>query len=337
MAYTLGFQNDIFISYAHVDNLVPSPGGWVDQFRASLERKLGQLIRRPGAIKIWCDSNVRPGRIFDEARGRVLKNSALFIAVTSRDYLESDYCRQELRWFARETANDAASLLLGDKARIFNVIISEVPRAWTPEFGSRHSYNLSDEATGTPRPVSDQIFERTLTALAEDLLENLNTLSNNVRNHRLESTKSEPLKHKARPDLPATGDLVFLSYSRDDEEFSLRLARSIKQLGIKIWVDQWDIPASADWERSIDDALAKCDRFLIVLSPASVNSEEVRSELRWALDQKKPVVPVLYQKCTIPRRLLLTQYVDFGSTDTDDEGKLMEVVDALRSASDAAE
>jgi len=93
------------------------------------------------------------------------------------------------------------------------------------------------------------------------------------------------------------GDHVFLCYARKDEDFVLKLAANLKERGVPVWLDQWDIPPSADWDLTIDDALYDCARFLIVLSPAARASREVRGELRTALDENKPIVPVLYQKC----------------------------------------
>jgi hypothetical protein len=133
------------------------------------------------------------------------------------------------------------------------------------------------------------------------------------------------------PDSGAEADFVFVSYDRsDDEEFALQLAGRIKEHGVKVWVDQWDLEPSEDWDRRIDEALNGCARFLIVLSPSSVNSDEVRGELRFALDEKKPIVPVLYKDCTIPRRLRLTQHVDFRSRSLDDQAEMSELLKALK-------
>lgn len=127
---------------------------------------------------------------------------------------------------------------------------------------------------------------------------------------------------------PADG-LVFLCYARVDEEFALALAKAIKERGISVWVDQWNIEPSADWDRSIDHALYRCERLLIVLSPASVASEEVRAELRTALEEKKRVVPVLYQECELPRRLRLIQHFDFTDSRPDDDALLGRLVSSL--------
>jgi len=42
MAYAAGFTFDLFISYAHVDNLTAAAGvpGWVEQFHKNLEIEL---------------------------------------------------------------------------------------------------------------------------------------------------------------------------------------------------------------------------------------------------------------------------------------------------------
>jgi hypothetical protein len=103
---------------------------------------------------------------------------------------------------------------------------------------------------------------------------------------------------------------TFVCYAREDESFVLRLASELKRGGAAVWIDQWDIPSGADWDYEIDRALYDCRHFLIVLSPAAVESKEVRSELLTALEEGKRVVPVLYRPCRVPRRLRLLQHID---------------------------
>ena len=125
-------------------------------------------------------------------------------------------------------------------------------------------------------------------------------------------------------------ELVFICYSRKDQDFSLKLATSLKQRGVQVWIDQWNIPASADWDLSIDEALSECDRFLIVLSPSATTSRHVRSELQVALDENKCIVPVIHQQCKIPRSLRLTQHLDFTSASPEDETRIEPLVRALK-------
>jgi tetratricopeptide (TPR) repeat protein len=125
------------------------------------------------------------------------------------------------------------------------------------------------------------------------------------------------------------GDNVFICYSREDDEFVLNLATNLKSRGIPVWLDQWDIPNGSDWDLTIDNALYDCAHFLIILSPTSVESKEVRSELRTALDENKHIVPVLRRSCRIPRQLRLIQYIDFTLHSPDDMDALSEISIAL--------
>ncbi len=128
------------------------------------------------------------------------------------------------------------------------------------------------------------------------------------------------------------GDNVFICYSRKDEGFALKLATNLKNQGVPIWLDQWDIPTGANWDRTIEKALDESNRLLLILSPSSTNSDEVQCEWREALDDKKVVVPILYQPCEIPYRLNTIQYIDFTSRSPDDEEAIGQILNALGKA-----
>ena len=104
---------------------------------------------------------------------------------------------------------------------------------------------------------------------------------------------------------------TFISYSRADAEFALKLANDMRAAGINIWLDQLDIPPGARWDRAVEDALKTSGRILVVLSPTSSSSENVLDEIGLAFDQSKPIVPVLSKPCDIPMRLRRLQYIDF--------------------------
>jgi len=55
---------------------------------------------------------------------------------------------------------------------------------------------------------------------------------------------------------------AFVSCSRDDSEFALRLARDLKAAGARVWLDQLDIEPGHPWDNAIEEALkgqASCD------------------------------------------------------------------------------
>jgi TIR domain len=110
------------------------------------------------------------------------------------------------------------------------------------------------------------------------------------------------------------GEHTFISYAREDAAFALALAERLQARGLTLWVDQWNIGPGADWDKAIDQGLQDCANFLIILSPDAVASNEVRGELRTALNNRKDVVPVLYRPCEIPRPLKNVQYLDISDS-----------------------
>jgi len=50
---------------------------------------------------------------------------------------------------------------------------------------------------------------------------------------------------------------------------------------------------------------------LVILSPVSASSENVRDEVSFALSRQKRVIPILYRDCDVPFRLARLQQIDF--------------------------
>ena len=123
MAYTQGFNNDIFISFSHEDNLAPTgqkEKGWVVQFRELLEI----WLRRRGlrGLSIWWDEEqLRGNTDFDARIEECLAKTALLVVLHSRNYRQSDYCRKELEWFVSHVRQPPLGLSIGDNRRILNL------------------------------------------------------------------------------------------------------------------------------------------------------------------------------------------------------------------------
>jgi hypothetical protein len=104
---------------------------------------------------------------------------------------------------------------------------------------------------------------------------------------------------------------AFFSYSRDDSEFAIRLAEDLKAAGANVWMDQLDIEPGMPWDRAVESAVTNCPDMLVILSPTSANSDNVRDEISFALSKWKRVIPVLYRECDVPFRLARLQHIDF--------------------------
>lgn len=126
---------------------------------------------------------------------------------------------------------------------------------------------------------------------------------------------------------------AFVSYSREDSEFALRLAKDLKAKGSKVWMDKLDLRPGQRWEREVETALNNCSRMLVILSPASVGSSNVLAEAAFAIEEGKEIIPVLYLECKVPFRLRPFQHADFRTSY--DEG-LQELLATLGSDRPAA-
>ena len=174
MGHIPGFVHDIFISYAHVDNLSASPEEkkWVDQFHQYLEVHLSKRIGRIGAVKIWRDPNLDGNQLFDKTIKETIDQSALFIALTSNGYLASTYCCNELNWFQKKASEEKCGLVIGDRSRIFNCLLNNIHYTkWPKEFSGTLGFTFNDatrkDQFGEPSLFEDKRFHHQLRELVD--------------------------------------------------------------------------------------------------------------------------------------------------------------------------
>lgn len=125
---------------------------------------------------------------------------------------------------------------------------------------------------------------------------------------------------------------TFLSYSRVNKDFAVRLARELKSEGLPVWLDQLDIPPGSRWDFEVEKALTECDIFMVIITKASSTSENVLDEIGYAIDNGKRMLPVLLEKTNVPLRLRRFQYVDF--TDKSFDEGVQSAKDLLRTLID---
>jgi hypothetical protein len=120
------FEDDLFISYAHIDNQPLAEGlkGWVETFHERLRVRLEQLTGEP--VRVWRDRKLGGNDVFGPTLIARLSKAALLVSVLSPRYVKSEWCLKELKEF-RERAEEGIGLTIGDKSRIFKVIKTHVP------------------------------------------------------------------------------------------------------------------------------------------------------------------------------------------------------------------
>jgi TIR domain len=120
-AYLANYDHDIFVSYAHEEQL----GEWTLCLRDELKRALNLiLLLKPSGkvVDIWIDEALRKNLPLNDELKRRLEGSALLLIVMSPFYLGSEWCGKEVEWFAA-----AARSRIASHARMF------VVHAWRTE------------------------------------------------------------------------------------------------------------------------------------------------------------------------------------------------------------
>ncbi len=105
---------------------------------------------------------------------------------------------------------------------------------------------------------------------------------------------------------------VFLSHSSQDHAEAARLSQLLHEHGVPTFFAPENIRGAQQWQDEILQALLRCDWFLVLLSPAALNSMWVKRETAFALQDHRyenRIVPLLGPLAW----LSIFQTVDFRS------------------------
>lgn len=107
----------------------------------------------------------------------------------------------------------------------------------------------------------------------------------------------------------------FVSYSSKDHSFTQHLATDLIANGVDAWYDRWEISPGDSFVERLNEGLAGCEIFLVVLSQASVRSRWVTEELNAAtiarIERQARLIPLKIEECAVPPLLEALQWVDF--------------------------
>jgi len=150
------FDTEVFISYAHLDNQGARQGHeWISDFHRALAIRVGQLLGKEP--EIWRDPKLQGNDVFSDTLLERLKRVAVLVSIVSPRYLKSEWTRRELEEFCH-AANQTGGLDVENKARIFKVVKTPVPRNLElPPLPSLLGYDFFklDPESGRPRELDD--------------------------------------------------------------------------------------------------------------------------------------------------------------------------------------
>jgi hypothetical protein len=86
---------------------------------------------------------------------------------------------------------------------------------------------------------------------------------------------------------------IFISYRRSESSaFALLLYDRLRAAGFEVFIDKRNIEPGELWLNRLKDAIAAADVFICLVGKTTLDSENVRFEIKWALENGIPSIPV---------------------------------------------
>lgn len=104
---------------------------------------------------------------------------------------------------------------------------------------------------------------------------------------------------------------IFMSYSRREVGFIDDLVRNLEQAGHEVWLDYCSLIPGRPWQDQIYQGIRNADVILLVVSKASLASQNVEVEWRHVIEQNKRIILLVFEAVDLPKELEKYEWVDF--------------------------
>lgn len=239
-AFVPGYQHDIFVSYAHVDDQ-PDDGvdkGWVTTLVESLRRRLATKLGRADAYSLWIDHHLSRHVDITPQIIETLRKTATLLIILSPGYVESPWCGRERETFLRVVED-----LVRQGSRVFVVERDRLGEERYPEpFRNLLGYRFWVEGRegraprilGDPKPNPEDIrYYDLVNDLSHDLAEELRRLRTAA-----EPAESPPGSASSQGD--GQRPVVFLAEVTDDLDPQRdEVRRHLIQAGLRVLPEHW--------------------------------------------------------------------------------------------------
>jgi hypothetical protein len=268
VAFVSGYDHDIFVSYAHLDN--EGEPAWVD----TLLRRLGEdLTHRLGTrnLSIWIDHAIEGNRPLTPAIMQSIKGSATLLVVMSMGYLASEWCTRERSAFLGLVKDCVAD------GRIFIVDCWETDLcARPPEFGDLTGFKFwthDPDAAGATRTLgSPDVTERAYNNMIVTLSDRIAKTLTRLRAKRTDGTAAAP-----------SAPCIFVARSTDDlEDREEELKGYASQAGLEVLPQTWYPESSeADFRAAMEADLKQSALYVQLLGPSRGRKAQFAGDKRY--------------------------------------------------------
>jgi len=255
ISYLPDYQNDVFVSYAYVDNKSLTQGkiGWVDNFHQALEIRLEQLL---GAdTKIWRDDNLKNNATNKTDPSAPLPSTAVLISMVSPQYIKSEKCLQEVKDFYK-TAEQGEGVWLNNRARIFKAVKTYVPRESQPEILQSipdYEFYRFDPVSGRPQEFWPELgaeANRNFWIKLEDIAYDIYQLIEMIKKGNFDTVPTGSV--------PERSFIYLAEPSKDLIDHRDTLKRQLQQRGYSTLPDRPLFVDIHDLKNQIQDDLKRC-------------------------------------------------------------------------------
>ena len=122
---------------------------------------------------------------------------------------------------------------------------------------------------------------------------------------------------------------IFVSYARQDTEVVNEIRDALGRLGHEVWMDR-ELRGGQQWWDAILSRIRECDVFMFALSPDSAKSKACPTEIAYAVDTDRPLLPVMVTTTDVrvfPKAISDVQFVDYTARDSNNS--IVDLISAL--------
>jgi hypothetical protein len=273
MAFIPGYDHDIFVSYAHVDDrpFFDNPGGreqpigWVATLVTHLSNFLAQKFGRSEDFSLWFDTHDLRGdhTVTDEIAARV-QRAALFVAILSPGYIASRWCQDEARLFGLSADLEGRIFVVEKALRGEDVAIPPILRGRRGYKFWYHDRTNQPRTLAIPMPhPDDRDYFNQVDDLARDLLARCQSLRDGLSG----KTTVAPVEVPSVAPMVA-GSAVLLAEVTDDLEFRRdEVQRYLEAHGVLVLPERTYPLGITDFVIALDADLARSRLFVQLLGP----------------------------------------------------------------------
>jgi tetratricopeptide (TPR) repeat protein len=251
----------VVVAHSHKDTF------WVNALVRHLRGVQGEWV-----LDVWSDERLSVGHDWFVELKEALSEAAIVIVLISPDFLASGFIQ-------REEILEALKGGEGSGARLVPVLLKPSALNTVPALGALEALPLD----GTPLALENgpRIESRLVGVVTEifDLLESSATVE--VRSE--EGSKQRPYD-------------VFVSYSSREKLLARQLSTELKQRGVRVWLDEWELTPGHSWQDALDTIINTAMAAILLIGKSDLGSWEVpeqRALLVQFVKRELPVIPVL--------------------------------------------